>query len=114
MNAYRISWFIDVEAEDPLAAAREALAMQRDPESIATIFTVQDCGGSVCVDADTGEELPSDYPARALDDSSAIADIHALLDGEEWSTETIEHVAELVRRTGRVIREPYSGKYDEI
>ena len=62
MKHYKIAWFIDVEATSPLAAAREALVIQRDPESVATIFTVQDADGSICVDADTGDELPSDFP----------------------------------------------------
>lgn len=37
---YRVSWSIDIEAESPLEATREALAIQRDPESIATVFDV--------------------------------------------------------------------------
>ena len=39
-------------------------------------------------------------------DTQAMDEIHALLDGTEWDTETIEHVAEIVGRTGRKIREP--------
>lgn len=37
---YRIEWTIDVTADDPVAAAREALVMQRDPASMATVFDV--------------------------------------------------------------------------
>lgn len=42
---YRVVWTLDVEAESPLAAAREALAIQRDPEGIATVFDVYDDTG---------------------------------------------------------------------
>ena len=65
---YLISWFVDVEDDSPYEAARQALGMQRDPESIATIFTVRDkrSGESVCVDADSGEEYPSDDPCDPL------------------------------------------------
>ena len=110
MNAYRVSWFIDVEAQTPMDAAREALAMQRDPESIATVFTVQDLSGAVCVDAAEGIELPSSFCGRSLDDTSAMALIQDLLDGTDWGTETLEKAAEIVRDTGREVRDcDYSG-----
>lgn len=38
---YRVGWYIDVQADSHEMAAREALAIQRDPESIATVFEVQ-------------------------------------------------------------------------
>lgn len=38
---YRVGWVIDVQATSHEMAAREALAIQRDPESIATVFEVQ-------------------------------------------------------------------------
>ena len=48
---YHVVWMIDIEAETPEEAAREALAIQRDPASIATYFTVRDKNGySVGVD----------------------------------------------------------------
>jgi hypothetical protein len=62
MKNYRVTWFMVVEAESPQLAAEEALAIHRDPESIATIFTVQDELSSTCIDAATGDELPSDFP----------------------------------------------------
>lgn len=37
---YRVRWEIDVEADSPELAAWEALHIQRDPNSIATVFTV--------------------------------------------------------------------------
>jgi len=37
---FRVSWVIDIEADSAEAAAREALRIQRDPDSIATVFTV--------------------------------------------------------------------------
>ena len=44
----RVVWEIDVDSTDPVEAAKEALAAQRDPQSIATVFTVF---------SDKGEEL---------------------------------------------------------
>jgi len=38
---YRVSWVIDIEADSAEEAAREALAIQRDPQSLATVFTVE-------------------------------------------------------------------------
>lgn len=37
---YRVTWYIDIYAASPEDAARRALEIQRDPESIATIFDV--------------------------------------------------------------------------
>lgn len=38
---YRVGWVIDVQSDSHENAARQALAIQRDPESIATVFEVQ-------------------------------------------------------------------------
>ncbi|NTY62204.1 hypothetical protein [Mycolicibacterium sphagni] len=36
----RVTWEIDIDADNPHAAAAKALAIQRNPESIATFFGV--------------------------------------------------------------------------
>ena len=46
----RVCWEIDVDARTPREAARKALAIQQDPESIATVFDVQHRGRMVRVD----------------------------------------------------------------
>lgn len=40
MATYSVSWEIEIEADSPREAAQEALAIQRDPNSIATVFSV--------------------------------------------------------------------------
>lgn len=45
MAKYRVHWVIEVDAESPYHAAVEALRVQRDPESIATVFVVDDLEG---------------------------------------------------------------------
>ena len=52
---YRVTWTIDLDADTPEEAARKALEIQRDPESIATCFIVTDAHGNRC-DVDLGEE----------------------------------------------------------
>ncbi len=44
MPTYKARWEIEVDTEfdSPLEAAERALAIQRDPNSIATFFTVTD------------------------------------------------------------------------
>lgn len=37
---YRVIWEIDIKADSAEGAAREALKIQRDPDSIATVFDV--------------------------------------------------------------------------
>lgn len=46
MAEYRVEWAVDIEADTPEEAARQALAIQRDPESTATFFTVTDDSGA--------------------------------------------------------------------
>jgi len=46
----RCCWEIDVDPRTPREAARKALAIQRDPESIATVFDIQYRGKMVRVD----------------------------------------------------------------
>lgn len=38
----RVKWEIDLDARTAKEAARKALSIQRDPESIATVFEVRD------------------------------------------------------------------------
>jgi len=40
MPMYKVTWVIDLDARTPRAAAKEALKIQRDPDSIATAFDV--------------------------------------------------------------------------
>jgi hypothetical protein len=48
---YVVTWTVDITADSPEAAARKALAMQRDPDSIATVFTVlSETGDSETID----------------------------------------------------------------
>lgn len=42
MTRYLVSWEIDIDADNPTEAARKALAIQRDPESVATVFEVRE------------------------------------------------------------------------
>jgi hypothetical protein len=40
MKKYFIIWEIDIEAENAVEACRQALDIQRDKESMATVFSV--------------------------------------------------------------------------
>jgi hypothetical protein len=52
MRAYLVTWQVEVTAENAEEAAVMAMGMQRDPYSLATVFTVRDVG--------TGEEKSVD------------------------------------------------------
>jgi hypothetical protein len=54
MIAFRVQWEIDIEADDAEEAAVLALEIQRDPESIATVFEVR-AEGVAPVRVDLGE-----------------------------------------------------------
>jgi hypothetical protein len=47
-NKYLVTWEIDIEAGDPIEAAKKALAIHRDPDSIDVVFDV--------VDSETGDK----------------------------------------------------------
>jgi len=46
VGEYHLKWEIDLTADSPLEAAKEALAIQRDLDSIASVFTVTDKDGN--------------------------------------------------------------------
>ena len=55
MTNYLVTWTIDIEAETPDDAAKLALQIQRDPESIATVFEVESVGQHGFFDGATGD-----------------------------------------------------------
>lgn len=42
---YRVIWEIDIVASSPIEAAKQALEIQRNPESLATVFAIFDEDG---------------------------------------------------------------------
>ena len=52
MTEYRVTWMIDVEADTPREAAVQALRLQRDPGSWATVFTVRPGLDEIEIDLD--------------------------------------------------------------
>jgi len=56
MKTYLVVWKIDIEADSPQEAALQAQIAQRDPESGATYFDVEDEQG-VIVTVDLEEEV---------------------------------------------------------
>ena len=57
--SYTARWLIQLNAASPLDAARQALAIQRDPASIATHFTVRDNATGETTSIDLAEEPAS-------------------------------------------------------
>ncbi|MFE9007515.1 hypothetical protein ACFYOY_36250 [Streptomyces sp. NPDC007875] len=58
---YRITWEIELEADNPVHAARQALALHREPRSWATVFTIHPHGDTqaLIVDLDPKHLDPS-------------------------------------------------------
>ena len=52
MTHYLVTWKIDLDADSPEDAARQALEVQRDPASIATFFTCKDVVRNLKTDVD--------------------------------------------------------------
>lgn len=55
MAMYHVIWEIDLDAETPKEAAEKALAIHRDPVSLATVFNVCDEDGNL-TQVDLSEE----------------------------------------------------------
>jgi len=62
----RVRWEIDVDADSPREAARKALEIQRDPDSIATVFDVIEPNGRVVRVDLTGKSQPDEERLSAL------------------------------------------------
>lgn len=55
---YKVVWEIDIEADNPEKAAQQALEIQRDPESIATVFRIHDIdSGDFICEVDLGPSV---------------------------------------------------------
>jgi hypothetical protein len=51
MKTYKVTWTIELDAKSASDAAKQALEIQRDRESIATVFDVQEpSGNNVTID----------------------------------------------------------------
>jgi hypothetical protein len=59
-KCYRVTWEIDLHANSPRAAAEEALRIQRDPESIATVFGVRKLKKAKAMDSAYVRIFPDD------------------------------------------------------
>jgi hypothetical protein len=49
------------------------------------------------------DQVPAPQGEAAIADSVAIERIHALLDSDEWSPDTLDAIADIIRATGRDI-----------
>lgn len=56
MADYHVTWEIDITADSPEEAAEECRAIQRDPHSTATVFTVTDKDAKTTVDVELNWE----------------------------------------------------------
>lgn len=65
MKTYKLAWEIQVEAENPLEAAKEGLAIMQDENSTATAFYVQAEDEKEIVSVDLSE-----------DDDDAVLPVH--------------------------------------
>ena len=54
MKSYRVTWNIDIEADTPEDAARQAREIQLDPTSMATVFDVASHDGTTRIDLTFG------------------------------------------------------------
>ena len=85
---YQVKWVIDIEADTPREAAERALEIMRDPTSTAQYFEV--------TDPDNGFNIVDLFERPS--DSELIAAIVDVLDGKEWGPDTLDTIADALRR----------------
>jgi hypothetical protein len=64
---YSVTWQLEVEADSPSEAAREALRIQHDPLSIARVFEVEGPGGRFSFDLGDRDLRHTIWPLSAED-----------------------------------------------
>lgn len=78
MPTYPVVWRIDIDAESPEEAARQARSIQQDPDNIATFFEVQTDDDTITtIDAAVAELLanpPIVYDLLPASDPNGITD----------------------------------------
>lgn len=62
MTTFKVRWEIDIDADTPREAAYQALQIQRDPQSIATVFEVSEpCDWAEQIDLSDPGPVPAFY-----------------------------------------------------
>ena len=85
MPNYTVNWAINIDADTPEEAARNARDVQLRPDSIATVFTVAADGRAVAVDLTMGDTTP-------VSDTTPFAEVmHGMLQA------AVDHWGEAVR-----------------
>lgn len=51
-------------------------------------------------------DATTEHEGTPLTDTEAMEAIHEVMDGEEWSSDTLQAIAEIVTASGRVILDP--------
>ena len=75
MQEYRVMWEIDIYANSSKEAAEEALRIQRDEDSIATVFEVKDENGcSQIIDLEDRFEFCTICECNEIDEDSPYID----------------------------------------
>lgn len=94
IREFRVRWEIDLTADSPEAAARQALEIQRDPNALATIFEVKwrdpdnvDAHGNGSAHGKRGRKV------KLLVDASLIGPEHAPMDPAECTLDGRTYVA---------------------
>ena len=68
---------------------------------------------SICDDGHTCNVCEGEHITEKLTTDAALKEIQRILDRNEWDAETADQIAQVVRRTGRPVREPLVDEPDE-
>jgi hypothetical protein len=82
-GGYRVRWAIDVDANDPVDAARRARQVQLQPTSLATVFDVLRHDGT-SDEGDWSLAETIDLTAHTRSDQQALDEIARVLRAPDW------------------------------
>jgi len=97
---YRVRWEIDLDARSHLAAARRARDVQRQADSLATVFEVVP-HTDTAAKPDWSQAQTIDLTAHRSDHEVLDEIAHVLRTGVTPSADDIGYIAQLVQLTGR-------------
>ncbi len=89
MTEFLVQWKIDIDASDPVKAAKEALKIQRDSASIATVFEVTDKKANKTFEIDLSENRHVQVVSKSQVDEDSSLEISETVTARVWTDDKV-------------------------
>jgi hypothetical protein len=89
MTEYLVQWKIDIDATDPVEAAKEARKIQLDTGSIATVFEVTDKKAGKTLEVDLSENRHVQVVSKSQVDEDSLPEISETVTARVWTDDKV-------------------------